>query len=123
MFIVDDITGNITLRQGDNGEYTLFGIPTDMVYVGSLAVVDENRNRIGEEIITNTNQTEGSVTFTFTPEFTDKLTVKRGEESATYDFAVKLRVGVNYIEDTLVIGNKTIYDKNTITVLPKIAEG
>jgi hypothetical protein len=29
MFIVDEITGDITLRQEDDGKYTLTGIPTE----------------------------------------------------------------------------------------------
>ena len=49
--------------------------------------------------------------------------MKKGEDSATYYFGIKICYGINDIEDTLVIGDKTIEDLNTITVLPKITEG
>ena len=122
MFIADEITGDITLRQGDNGKYTITGIPTDKNYFAYFSVLDENRNKIGEELVTNTNYLN-HVSFTFQPDFTDLFVVKKGEDNAIYEFGVKLKFGVNYIEDTLVIGNKDISAKNTITVLPKLSDG
>lgn len=122
MFIVDEITGDIITRQGDNGEYTIYNIPTDKDYKLYFSVFDENRNKIGDEILVNSLYKDFA-TFIITPEFSDKLTVKKGEESAQYNFAIKKCYGFNQIEDTLVLGNKTIYDKNTILVLPKESEG
>lgn len=122
MFIVDETTGNITLRQGDNGKYSIFGLPTDKNYRAYLSVEDENRNKIGEELSVETNNSD-SVSFIFSPDFTDNFTVKRGEDFATYYFGIKICYGINDIEDTLIIGDKTIEDVNTITVLPKITEG
>lgn len=121
MFIVDELTGDMTIRQGNNGEYTINNTPTDKIYNAFLSVVDENRNLIGD--IETTTNAEGYTTFIITPEFSDKLVVKRGEEEATYYFAVKLCYGVNEIEDTLILGNKGINELNKITVYPKISEG
>lgn len=121
MFIVDELTGDIIIRQGDNGEYTINNTPTDKIYNAFLSVVDENRNLIGD--IETTTNAEGYTTFIITPEFSDKLVVKRGEEEATYYFVVKLCYGVNNIEDTLILGNKGINELNKITVYPKISEG
>ena len=121
MQIVDELTGDMIIRQGDNGEYIVEDTPTDKVYTAYFSVVDENRNHIGD-IETNTSL-EGYTKFIITPDFSDKLEVKKDEESATYYFVVKLCHGVNDIEDTLVIGNKGINELNKITVLPKISEG
>ena len=121
MFIVDEETGNITLTQGDTGKYTITGLPTDQYYTCYLAIQDEKRNPIGDEIIENANL-KSSVTFEFTSELTDLLTVKKNEETATYNFGVKMcdKTGA---EDKLLIGNSQIGDLNTITVYPKKVEG
>lgn len=122
MFIVDETSGDITtLTQGDTGEYVLTGLPTDDYYTYYLAVQDQNRNPVGEEIVVNGNL-RSTVTFPFTSALTDLLTVKKNEEYATYNFGVKLcsKTGV---EDTLIIGDKQVGEKNTITVYPKKVEG
>ena len=125
MYEVDEITGNITLRQGDSGEYTIEGLPNNYLYLAYFAVHDEKRNRVGFEIIKEIDQTNARVTFELTPEFTDYLIVKPNEEVATYYFDVKLSYysDSTKIEDTLILGDKTPEDKNTITVYPKTVEG
>lgn len=122
MFIVDETTGDITtLTQGDTGEYTLTGLPTDDYYSYYFAIQDENRNPIGEEIMVSGNL-KSTVTFPITAELTDLLTVKKNEEYATYYFGVKCcsKTGT---EDTLIIANKQVGERNTITVYPKKVEG
>ena len=121
MFKVDELTGDITLRQGDSGKYTITGIEVDYAYTPYLAVTTENRVQVGEQIVGVIDGT--SVSFKFKPSFTDLLTVKKGEDDETYLFFIKFVSGVDDIEDTIVIGNKSIYDVNTITVLPKFVEG
>lgn len=121
MFIVDELTGDITLRQGDNGVYTLLKVEVNYVFTPYLAVSTQERIQVGEPIIGTVNQ-DGSVDFIFKPSFTDLLVVDKNEEDATYYFAIKIKQGINENEDTLVIGNKTIYETNTITVLPKLVE-
>lgn len=122
MFIVDETTGDITtLTQGDSGEYTLTGLPTDDYYTYYLAIQDENRNPIGEEIVVSGNL-RSTVTFPFPASLTDLLTVKKSEEYATYYFGVKL-CSKSGVEDTLLIGNKQVGERNSITVYPKKVEG
>lgn len=120
-FIVDE-NGNITLVQGDTGEYVVSGLPNDkQTYVLYLAITDEKRNPIGDEIYVPTLGST-SVTFTFTSTLTDLLTVKPKEDTATYNFGIKLCDGTT-LEDTLLLGNSQIGDVNTITVYPKKVEG
>lgn len=121
MFIVDELTGDITLRQGDDGLYTVTGVKVDYVFTPYLAVSTQDRIQIGEPIVGTTNE-DGSIDFIFKPSFTDLLEVEKNEEDATYNFAVKLKKGIDEKEDTLIIGNKTIYETNTITVLPDLVE-
>ena len=126
MYEVDEITGNITLGLGDSGEYTVEGLPNNYLYLAYFAVHDDKRNPIGYELIEEIDQTNARVTFELTPDFTDYLTVKPNEEVATYFFDVKLSYYYGeeiQIEDTLILGNKTPEEKNTITVYPKTVEG
>ena len=121
MFLVDEETGNITLTQGDSGEYTINGLPTDQYYDVYLAIQDKKRNPIGNEIKESANL-KSSVTLKFLSSLTDLLTVPKSEETETYYFGIKLCDKLGN-EDTLIIGNNDVGDKNTITVYPKKAEG
>lgn len=131
MYEVDELTGNITLRQGDNGEYTLEDIPNNYLYMAYFGVHDDKRKKIGTEIIKEIDQVNKRVTFKLSPSFTDQLVVKDNEETATYFFDVKLAYKevdddgnvIVDIEDTLILGDKTAEEKNTITVYPKTVEG
>lgn len=121
MFLVDEETGDITLTQGDTGEYKVSGLPTDQAYTLYLAVQDTNRNPIGNEISESLNL-RSTVNLKFTKTLTDLLTVKKNEDYAEYKFGLKLcdRAGN---EDTLIIGNKQVGEDNIITVYPKKVEG
>ena len=121
MFLVDEETGNITLTQGDSGEYTINGLPTDQYYDVYLAIQDKKRNPIGNEIKESANL-KSSVSLKFLSSLTDLLTVPKSEETQTYYFGIKLCDKLGN-EDTLIIGNNDVGDKNTITVYPKKAEG
>lgn len=121
MFLVDEETGNITLTQGDSGEYAISGLPTDQYYDVYLAIQDKKRNPIGNEIKESANL-KSSVTLKFLSSLTDLLTVPKSEETETYYFGIKLCDKLGN-EDTLIIGNNDVGDKNTITVYPKKAEG
>ena len=119
-FVVDDY-GNITLIQGDSGQLTVSGIPTDKNYNVYLAVQDTKRKPIGTEICVESNQYD-SVVFTLSSELTDLFTVKANEDSADYYYGVKVCDSDGF-EDTLLIGESQIGDVNTITVFPKKVEG
>ena len=116
-----DENGNITVIQGDSGQLVISGIPIDKNYSVYFAVQDENRKTIGGEIFVNSNK-NSSVIFVLTPNLTDLLIVKKGEEFATYYYGIKI-CSSDGMEDTLLIGNSQIGDLNTITVYPKKVEG
>ena len=121
MFIVDEKTGDITLTQGDTGEYVVSGLPIDQNYTVYLATQDANRNPVGDELVATANL-RSSVSLKFTAALTDLLTVKKNNDTETYYFGVKLCDKLGN-EDTLLLANKQIGDQNTITVYPKKVEG
>lgn len=120
-FTIDN-NGNITLVQGDSGELVVTGLPTDQNYKVYFAIQDENRKPIGSEIVVNSNKSD-SVIFVLLGSLTDLLTVKKGEDTATYYYGVKLCSEEENTEDTLLLGDTDIGDRNSITVYPKKVEG
>lgn len=120
-FYIDD-NGNLTIVQGDSGEFLVSGLPTDRNYQVYFAIQDENRNPIGSEIMVNSNYSN-TVVFHLIGELTNLLTVRRGDETATYYYGVKLCDADNFLEDTLLLGNSSIGELNTITVYPRKVEG
>lgn len=120
-FTIDN-NGNITLVQGDSGELVVTGLPTDQNYKVYFAIQDENRKPIGNEIVVNSNKSD-SVIFVLLGTLTDLLTVKKGEDTATYYYGVKLCSEEENTEDTLLLGDTDIGDRNSITVYPKKVEG
>ena len=116
-----DNNGNITMVQGDSGQLVINGLNTDKNYSVYFAIQDENRKPIGNEIMVNSNN-QSSVVFVLTPDLTDLLKVKQNDETATYYYGVKVCDDTGY-EDTMLIGNSTMGDKNSITVYPKKVEG
>jgi len=120
-FTIDN-NGNITLVQGDSGELVVTGLPTDQNYKVYFAIQDENRKPVGSEIIVNSNKSN-SVIFVLLGTLTDLLTVKKGEDTATYYYGVKLCSEEDNTEDTLLLGDTDIGDRNSITVYPKKVEG
>lgn len=121
MFLVDEETADITLTQGDTGEYKLTGLPNDKAYTCYLAVQDKNRNPIGLEISEPLNL-RTYVTLRFEKSLTDLLTVPKNKTEETYYFGVKICDKLGN-EDTLLLGNKQIGENNSITVYPKKVEG
>lgn len=120
-FTIDN-NGNITLVQGDSGELAVIGLPTDQNYKVYFAIQDENRKPIGSEIVVNSNKSD-SVIFVLLGTLTDLLTVKKGEDTATYYYGVKLCSEEENTEDTLLLCDSNIGDRNSITVYPKKVEG
>lgn len=116
-----DENGNITLVQGDSGQLAVNGLPTDKEYTVYFAIQDENRKPIGEEIQVNSNKAP-MVVFVLLGSLTDLLTVKKGEDTATYYYGLKI-CDNSGLEDTMLLGNSIIGEKNTITVYPKKVEG
>lgn len=119
-FVVDE-QGNITCYQGDSGELTVNGLPTDKAYTVYFAVQDEKRNPVGDEISVNANRSP-VVTFVLTADLTDLWEVKKNQDTATYYYGVKI-CDAEGKEDTLVIDGSDFGEYSTITVYPKKVEG
>ena len=121
-FTVDD-NGNITLIQGDSGEYTVTGIEVDTEanYATYFAIQDGNRKPVGNEV--QSLISSGMSTFTITANLTDNLTVPADQDNETYYFGIKLVNTVTDEEDTLMIAGGTYGTLNTITVYPRKVVG
>ena len=120
-FFIDD-EGNITLVQGDNGDITFDGIPTDRNYEVFFAIQDDKRRPIGDEVSVMSNNMS-SVVISVPSTLTDLLTIKAGQETAEYYYGVKICDEATGLEDTMILGNNEIGDLNTITVYPRKVKG
>jgi hypothetical protein len=120
-FFIDD-EGNITLVQGDDGDVTFDGIPTDRNYEVFFAIQDDKRRPIGDEVSVMSNNMS-SVVISVPSTLTDLLTVKAGQETAEYYYGVKICDENTGLEDTMILGNNEIGDLNTITVYPRKVKG
>ena len=117
-----DANANISLIQGDSGNFTVNGIPTDKNYTVYFAVQDINRNPIGDEIAVSSNYSS-KIIFYLTGDYTNLFKVPKGERFAIYYYGVKICDPENNFEDTLMLASGDIGDVNTITVYPKKVEG
>ncbi|MBO7735320.1 MAG: hypothetical protein J6S67_22330 [Methanobrevibacter sp.] len=120
MFIIDEETGTITLRQGDSAEIGIEDIPDDRPYDMYFSIYDINRKIMFE---LKENPINRAVTFKIEPKHSDLLTVPTGQKTANYFWAVKRCYEPDKFEDTLLIGDKGIADVNKVIVYPLIAEG
>lgn len=120
-FNVDE-NGDISLIQGDSGFLIVEGIATDKNYKVYFAIQDKNRNPVGNEIFVNSNNL-GTVTFHFTGDFTDLLSVNKNESCAVYYYGIKICDEGSQTENTLILSKGGIGTVNTITVYPKKVEG
>lgn len=120
--IVVDKDGTISMYQGDSGELAVDGLNSEENYTVYLAIQDEKRNTIGQELsVAVTNAT--SVTFVLTPELTDLLTVPQNMPYKVYYYGIKVCIAENSVEDTLFIAGGTYGDLNRIIVYPRKVKG
>ena len=119
-FMIDN-EGNITMIQGDTGRLVVNGLMTDQNYDVYFAIQDENRRPIGNEISVQSNS-QPTVVFELSSNLTDLLKVGQDEETHEYYYGVKTCTADGF-EDTLIVGNGDMGDRNTITVYPKKVEG
>lgn len=119
-FMIDN-DGNITMIQGDTGRLVVNGLMTDQNYDVYFAIQDENRRPIGNEISVQSNS-QPTVVFELSSNLTDLLKVGQDEETHEYYYGVKTCTADGF-EDTLIVGNGDMGDRNTITVYPKKVEG
>lgn len=120
-FCIDE-SGNITLIQGDSGVIVINGLETDKNFKVYFAIQDKNRKPIGNELCISSNM-QSTVTFNLTGDFTDLLTVNKNSNYEIYYYGIKACYETDNLEDTLILGNSTLGDLNTITVFPKKVEG
>ncbi len=120
-FKVDE-NANLTLIQGDSGTFIINGIPTNKNYDVYFAIKDANGNLVGNEMSVYSNYSS-KVIFYLSGEYTDLLTVPKGESFAIYYYGIKLCDSEDDIEDTLLLASDDIGSVNTITVYPKKVEG
>lgn len=116
MFIIDEVTGNMTIRQGDTYMFTVEGV--DDSYDLYYSVYDSNRKILWEIQTKPINQV---ASFNITPAYSTQLSVPTGRKTETYYYGLK-RCKDGY-EDTLIVGNKEVGDLNRILVYPLITEG
>ena len=117
-----DNNGNITMIQGDSGTLIVEGIDSYNNYSVYLAVQDEKREPIGQELCVESNNST-VVVFEFTADFTNLFKVNKNEPYAIYYYGIKLCDVENNTEETLIMESKEIGSLNTITVYPKKVEG
>jgi hypothetical protein len=120
MFIIDEETGTITLRQGDSAEIGIEDIPNDRPYDMYFSVYDTNRNIIFE---LKENPVDRAVNFKIKPKHSELLTVPVSQKTAVYYWAVKRCYEPDDFEDTMLVGDKGINDVNKVIVLPLNAQG
>lgn len=86
---------NIYLRQGDTGNITFSGLPTDEDYSVYLSVYNPDNDRILQEILAaEFDRVEGVALFTFNEDFSNGLPVG--------DWTYGLKICANGTEDTVL---------------------
>lgn len=119
---IDEITGRITLYQGDSLMFVVTDLPDDEDYQIFFGFYDINRKLIGQEMPIQSNGSSTAIIYV-SASLTDLLKVDESEEFATYYYGLKICNPKTGYEDTLIIGNKEIGDLNEVTVYPKQVEG
>lgn len=121
MFVVDEKTGDLTLHQGDTGEYIVTELPENRngarIY---FEVQDAKRRTVGAQIPSVIEN--GSTVFKFNQSLTNLFTVKLVEETAEYYGGIKICTD-DGDEETVKVGDKEDGERIIITVYPKVAEG
>ena len=117
-----EANGNIVMYQGDSIDIVVNGIPTDQNYVVYFAAQDADRNPVGSEISVE-SLGESAVAIKLVGNYTNLFTVDPDVKSQNYYYGIKICSVADDTEDTLLIGETKIGDKNTITVYPRKVEG
>jgi len=125
IYVSNDKT--ISFYQGDSGNITFTGIPTDKSYTVYFAISNPDTNEIIGEELTMNSANKSSITFTLTAEYTDSIPLSEGSSCAVYRYGLKICSGS--MEYTLIPEVKT--DKGDpefqsapkVVVYPKYSEG
>lgn len=128
MAIYIDDKGNLELYQGDSGNIKFSGLPVDKDYLVSFAVKDLKTGEIMFELSQQAAQVD-NVTFSISPELTEKLTIPARSLTYTYTYGLKI-TDEDGMEDTLIPA--VSFDENNnpvfstplnVTVHQKFVEG
>lgn len=119
---VDTEKTTIITFKGDTCSVTFTNLEPDMViYFG---VRDKKTNQPVFDELHDTVDSNGEVTFTMTPEMTNKFEVKPLEGVNTYYYGIKQVDEVSGEENTILLGeNPKFSDKYMVRVYLKKAEG
>lgn len=120
--IIIDKDGTIIMYQGDSGELVISGLDSEKKYTVYLAIQNENRELVGEELQVSVNNSD-TVTFVLTSDFTDLLTVPKSKPYKIYYYGIKVCENDTNFEDTLLIANNFYGDLNRIVVYPRKVKG
>lgn len=115
---LDIKNGTITLYQGDSGEIVVSGLDTSKNYTVYLAILDEKRNPVGNELQVASNKSD-FVVFTLTADFTDLFKVPKNKAYSVFSYGIKVCDTENNKEDTLIVEDSNYGDKNLIIVYPR----
>ena len=118
MSIEIDENGTIHLYQGDSGEIIVTGLDKSKSGEIYLAIQDQKRKLIGNEIKVVISNNE-YVSFYLTPDFTDLLKVPENKPYEIYYYGIKFCDPNSKIEDTLFVRDSSFGDLNQIIVYPK----
>ena len=120
MYEIDEETGDMFINQGDDFSLRLKDIEPGCL--AFFAVSDASHNIIFE---LQGERDNNDIVFAIKSTDCDLLEVPRGRKQEVYTYGIKIckQVGTDWIDDTLVIGNKKIGEPNKITVYPLLAEG
>lgn len=119
---VDTNNTTIITFKGDTCKVTFTDLEEGMVIY--LGVRDKKTNNPVFEELHGTVDSEGEITFTMTPEMTNKFEVKPLEGVNTYYYGIKEVNEITGEENTILLGdNPKFSDKYLIKVYLKKAEG
>lgn len=121
MFIIDENTGDLTLHQGDTGEYIITDLSETLNGESIYFEVRDNKRRTIGTPISSIIEDQIAV-FRFNKSLTDLFIVKLSEETAEYQGGIKICTKTGD-EETVKVGNKADGENIIITVYPKIVEG
>lgn len=113
-----DENGTITMYQGDTGYIYANGIDTEKQYRMYLAIYNNKRQQVGEEIMKEALNVD-RVEFKINIVLSNQLTVPLNKEYETYYYGIKQNEIGTSDADTMFIGDGTYGDLNEIIVYPR----
>lgn len=117
-----DENGTITMYQGDTGYIYANGIDTEKKYRMYLAIYNNKRQQVGEEIMKEALNVD-RVEFKINIVLSNQLTVPLNKEYETYYYGIKQNEIGTSDADTMFIGDGTYGDLNEIIVYPRKVVG